>query len=107
VHTAPWPTAAELESLIADHSAATAQADELTYRWATEVLFDVRKQRSEAKQPLKVPITKVIVKADRASRERMPAVDADLRAALRVQAFELVDGDPREIIVEGYEAAQP
>ena len=30
-----------------------------TYEWATDVLFEVRKQRSEAKQPLKVPITKV------------------------------------------------
>ena len=32
--------------------------------WATEVLFEVRKQRSEAKQPLKVPITKVTVTAE-------------------------------------------
>ena len=36
------------------------------------VLFEVRKQRSEAKQPLKVPITKVTVKAERAQLDRMP-----------------------------------
>ena len=46
------------------------QADERAYEWATDVLFEVRKQRSEAKQPLKVPITKVTVKADRRSRRR-------------------------------------
>ncbi len=40
-----------------------AAGDERAYQWATEVLFEVRKQRSEAKQPLKVPITKVIVTA--------------------------------------------
>ena len=35
-------------------------ADERAYRWATDVLFEVRKQRSEAKQPLKVPISKMV-----------------------------------------------
>ena len=33
----------------------------------------------------------------------MPIVEADLRAALRVQAFEIVVGEPREILVAGYE----
>ena len=88
IHKAAWPTAEELTSLIADNRTETAQADQQTYDWATEVLFEVRKQRSEAKQPLKVPITKVTVKADAASIALMPIVEADLRAALRVQAFD-------------------
>jgi len=29
-------------------------------------------------------------------------VDADLRAALRVQTFEAAAGEPREIVVAGY-----
>jgi hypothetical protein len=62
----------------------------------------VRKQRSEAKQPLKVPITKVTVKAEAAAVALMPIVDADLRAALRVQTFEAAAGEPREIVVAGY-----
>jgi hypothetical protein len=33
----------------------------------------------------------------------MPVVDADLRAALRVQAFETAAGEPRQIVVTGYE----
>ena len=107
IHTAPWPAAGELEALVADSSDQAREADERVYEWATDVLFEVRKQRSEAKQPLKVPITKVTVKAERASIERMPIVEADLRAALRVQAFEASVGEPREIVVVGYEAIAP
>jgi valyl-tRNA synthetase len=107
IHQAAWPSAAELHALVADNAPQTAQTDERAYQWATDVLFDVRKQRSEAKQPLKVPITKVTVKADEASTALMPIVEADLRAALRVQAFETVVGEPREILVTGYEAGGP
>ena len=103
IHTSAWPTAEELTSLLADNSTETAQADQRTYRWATDVLFEVRKQRSEAKQPLKVPITNVSVKAEAAAVALMPVVEADLKAALRVQAFETTVGEPREMVVAGYE----
>jgi valyl-tRNA synthetase len=103
IHVAPWPRAAELESIVADNSEGAKQADSGAYEWATQVLFEVRKQRSEAKQPLRVPITSVAVRAERADLDRMALVEADLRAALRVQAFELAVGEPREILVRGYE----
>ena len=103
IHTSAWPTRAELEGLIADHSEATRHDDQAVYDWAIDVLFEVRKQRSEAKQPLKVPIASVTVKAEEAGIGRMPSVEADLRAALRVRAFELTVGEPREILVTGYE----
>src|SRR6185503_6707855 len=99
IHTAAWPAASELDALIADNSTETKQADQRTYKWATEVLFEVRKQRSEAKQPLKVPISKVTVKTDADAAALMPIVDADLKAALRVQAFETTVGEPRQILV--------
>jgi len=35
----------------------------------------------------------------------MPAVEADLKAALRVQVFDSGAGDPRSIVVAGYDAA--
>jgi valyl-tRNA synthetase len=103
IHQAAWPAVAEIEALVPDNSEATRQTDERAYRWATEILFEVRKQRSEAKQPLKVPITKVTVKAEATAVELMPLVEADLRAALRVRAFETSIGTPREIVVQGYE----
>jgi len=105
IHHAAWPTAQELESLIADTSAEARAADEAAYQWATDVLFEVRKQRSEAKQPLKVPITRVTIKAEPKQVALMSLLDADLRAALRVQQFETAAGEPREIVVTGYEAA--
>ena len=50
-----------------------------------------------------MPITRVIIQADQADVDRMPLVEADLRAALRVQAFETSVGEPLEIRVVGYE----
>jgi valyl-tRNA synthetase len=100
VHTAAWPQPGEIES-------ARHQDDQAAYEWATEVLFEVRKQRSEAKQPLKVPITKVAITAEPAALALMPHVEADLRSALRVQAFEVTSGEPRAILVAGYEAPAP
>jgi valyl-tRNA synthetase len=104
IHVAAWPASDELAPLVVDTSDAARQTDERSYQWATEVLFEVRKQRSEAKQPLKVPITKVTIKAGADVLALMPAVEADLRSALRVQTFETVVGEPRQIVVDGYEA---
>ena len=106
IHQARWPTSDELLSQLADNSEAARQADERAYQWATYLLFEVRKQRSEAKQPLKVPIAKVSVRAEAEAAAQMSIVEADLRAALRVKTFELSVGD-REVIVAGYEAAAP
>ena len=51
-----------------DDVARTRRRDRDVYTWATDVLFEVRKQRSEAKQPLKVPITKVTSPPNRRHR---------------------------------------
>ena len=89
--------------MVGDNSDAARKADERAYQWAADVMFEVRKQRSEAKQPLKVPIGKVTVTAEWAAVELMPIVEADLRSALRVKTFKTVVGEPREILVQGYE----
>ena len=107
IHVAAWPASDELAPLVVDTSDAARQTDERSYQWATEVLFEVRKQRSEAKQPLKVPITKVTITAGADALALMPAVEADLRSALRVQTFETLVGEPRQIVVDGYEAVTP
>jgi valyl-tRNA synthetase len=102
IHHARWPDAGEIESLIEDDSDAARVGDELAYQWATDVLFEVRKQRSEAKQPLKVPITTVTVRGAADQVRLMAIVEADLKSALRVQAFDVVVGEPRAIVVAGY-----
>jgi len=103
IHVAAWPAAEELLGLVADNSDETRVADERAYQWAIDMLFEVRKQRSEARQPLKARITRVVVKGPVEAVQLMPIVEADLRAALRVQAFAVSAGEPREIVVEGYE----
>jgi valyl-tRNA synthetase len=102
IHQAAWPAAEELTSLLGDDSEALHPADERAYKLATYLLFEVRKQRSEAKQPLKVPIEKVKFRAPESDILLLPIVEEDLRAALRVKAFEATIGEPREVLVSGY-----
>jgi len=102
IHRAAWPKAEELVSLVGDNSEATRELDQRAYQWATDVLFEVRKQRSEAKRPLKVPITSVSVQAHDTTVGLMPIVEADLRAALRVERFDVAVGEPQAIVVQGY-----
>jgi valyl-tRNA synthetase len=103
VHLAPWPSRLELEDLLTTGSAGSIQRDRDAYEWATEVLFEVRKDRSEAKQPMRVPITTVTIRATPDEVALMPLVEADLRSALRVQAFDTAVGESRLIRVEGYQ----
>ena len=104
IHTAAWPTAGELTSLLSDNSDATAQSDQAVYEFAQRVMFAVRKDRSEKKQPLKIPITKVTIRELQQLHVQFPSIEADLKSALRVNAFEVAAGD-HEIVVAGYEPA--
>src|SRR5262249_58044872 len=52
VHQAPWPTAAELESLMPAGADTEKLADQHTYEWAIDVLSGVRRQRSAVEPPL-------------------------------------------------------
>jgi hypothetical protein len=45
----------------------------------------------------------VTVKAESDRVQWMPMVEADLKSSLRVQAFDTTVGEPREIVVVGYE----
>jgi len=103
VHKAAWPTRGEIEALLPESAPERREADQQIYAWATEVLFEVRKQRSEAKMPLKVPITQVTITVDAASVALMPQVEADLKAALRVQQFVSAAGEPKSFVVAGYD----
>ena len=105
IHKSAWPTRAELDSLLAEGSSEYRQKDQKAYEWATDVLFEVRKQRSEARQPMRVPITMVSVRAEAEATALMPDVEPDLKSALRVLAFKTSTGEPRSIVVEGYEPA--
>ena len=84
VHRAPWPADDELAPLVRGVS----DDDQQKWSYAREVLGEVRKRRSEAKQPLKVPIVRAVI-ADAAARlAHLDAIEADLRAAVRIEAIE-------------------
>jgi valyl-tRNA synthetase len=103
IHLASWPTADELLSVLSDNGDTGRGFDARAYELATDVLLEVRKQRSTAKQSRAVPITRVTIQTSHTTLAVMPAVDADLRSALRVRSFEAMAGDPQTIVVEGYE----
>jgi valyl-tRNA synthetase len=105
IHAAAWPSRLELESVADDNSAETRRIDERAYDWATGILAEVRKNRSEAKQPLRVPISRVFVRADAETAALLPLVEADLKTALRVRTFEVAQSGHPGIDVEGYEQA--
>jgi len=58
-----------------------------TWSYAREVMAHVRRRRSEAKQPLKVPIVRALI-ADAPGRlGLLDAIEADLRSALRIDVI--------------------
>jgi valyl-tRNA synthetase len=87
IHLARWPTAGELLSVLSDNSDTSRESDARAYKLATDVLSEVRKQRSAAKQSRSVPISRVTIQASYTTLALMPVVDDDLRSALRVCSF--------------------
>jgi valyl-tRNA synthetase len=84
VHRALWPTRDELTAL----TGAVTEDDRQTWNYARQLLGEVRKRRSEAKQALKVPIVRAVI-ADAPERlAHLDSIDADLRSALRIDVIE-------------------
>ena len=83
IHRAPWPTPQELSSQAGDVTA----ADLAKWSYAREILTQVRRRRSEARQPLKVPIVNAVIADDPARLLQLDGLEADLRSALRIDAI--------------------
>jgi len=103
IHRAAWPTADELLAKLSDKHELTRELDARAYRLAMDVLIEMRKQRAAANQPLRIPITRITIQGQNSTLEVMPIIEADLRSAVRAQAFDAIIGDTQRIIVEGYE----
>ena len=84
IHRASWPSRLELTSRTGDVSDEDVEA----WSYACELLSELRKRRSDAKQPLKVPIVRAVI-ADAPERlRRLGAFEADLLSAARIGAIE-------------------
>ena len=96
IHRASWPAREELITLSGEVS-----GDEfLKWDYARELLGEVRKRRSEAKQSMKVPIVRAVI-ADAAERlAHLDTIEADLRSAGRIGTIERVTREPFEVNVE-------
>jgi valyl-tRNA synthetase len=95
VHRAPWPAAGELAQLAAPDPEAAA-ALEATIR----VLGEVRRAKSEAKRPLKVGITRAVVRETAETLARLDLGRVDLCAAANIQQLVLEAGDAFSLDVE-------
>jgi valyl-tRNA synthetase len=83
IHRASWPTGQELIAEIGNAE----EEDVATWSYAREVVAELRRRRSEAKQPLKVPISVAVI-ADAPERLRLlDAIETDLRSALRIDTI--------------------
>jgi valyl-tRNA synthetase len=77
VHLAPWP----------DPDPAAAGADRRPLEAASQVIAAVRRAKSQARLPLRTPVTRAVVTGPRAWLDAARAAEADLAAAGRVAAF--------------------
>src|SRR5688572_26664954 len=96
IHRASWPTESELTSIMRE----VTDDDREKWSYAREVLGELRKRRSEAKQPLKVPIVHAVI-ADTTTRlSHLDVVEADLRAAVRIDRIERRPADELSVEVQ-------
>jgi len=83
VHRASWPSRQELLS----QAGTVTESDIAEWSYARELLTEVRKRRSEAKQPLRVPIVKAVIADAPARLAQLDSVEADLRSAVRIDVI--------------------
>jgi valyl-tRNA synthetase len=96
VHHAAWPVPDELHAL-----SGTVTSDECRqWDYATQILGEVRKRRSEAKQSMKVPIVKAVIADTAANLAHLDAIEADLRSAGRIAVLERVSREALSVDVE-------
>jgi valyl-tRNA synthetase len=97
VHTAPWPSAADvLASGAIDEDDRAVDA----LQFAASVLGAIRKRKSEEQRPLKTSVARATIHAPAALLALLPDVEADLRASGLIQHLETASADALQVDVE-------
>jgi valyl-tRNA synthetase len=96
VHRAPWPARDEIIELAGE---ATPQ-ESRKWSYATVLLGEVRKRRSEAKQSMKVPIVRAVIADTSDNLAHLDTIEADLRSAGRIAFIERVPKGSLSVDVE-------
>ncbi len=95
VHRAPWPTPEEIEG----------QGDARVYVEASQVLGDIRRQKSVNGWKTKTPVNVVVI-ADAPTLALARQAEGDLRAAANASSFRFEQGDERSVRVEAAELVE-
>ncbi len=96
VHTATWPTEAEILAVAggADDRAV------LALQMAAQVLGDIRKKKSEEQRPLKTPVARIVIRAPEDKLELLPDIEQDLRASGQIQQIDTLVSEVLQVDVE-------
>jgi valyl-tRNA synthetase len=87
VHSAPWPTDAEVLHGIGNRHAEGAEL----YRRTTEVLAFIRKRKSERGLSAGAQLDRVVIRNNEGLEQRLSPVLSDLRAAVKADVVEFMD----------------
>jgi valyl-tRNA synthetase len=96
IHRAPWPMPEELARLAGE----VTPDEHRKWDYATVLLGEVRKRRSEAKQSMKVPIVRAVIADTSDNLVHLDAIEADLRSAGRIALLERVAQPTLSVDVE-------
>jgi valyl-tRNA synthetase len=96
IHRAPWPVREELTTLAGE----VTPDEHRKWDYATVLLGEVRKRRSEAKQSMKVPIVRAVIADTSDNLVHLDAIEADLRSAGRIALVERVAQPTLSVDVE-------
>ena len=92
VHHAPWPTLAELETI-------PAPQHDVTYLATLAVVEAVRKAKADANLSMAAPVAKVTLTAKDGVCTALQTTLDDIKAMLKIEETELVQGDSGEALV--------
>jgi valyl-tRNA synthetase len=102
IHRSDWPDDTSLRAL-------AGPGDDAVLTAGSAAIAAVRKAKSAARVPMKTQVPRLILTAGRADLDALAAAASDVRAAGRVAAIELRDGDkgePRHEVDTGAESSQ-
>ncbi len=103
VHRAPWPDAAELVAMASqadNRDLETVALEAVALEVTADVLREVRKAKSQARRPMRAPVTRVLVRDTAQRLSALALGEGDLLLAGSIEALELVEDPEFSVTVE-------
>jgi valyl-tRNA synthetase len=101
VHRAPWPDAGELATMAGVGGSGGGGADEdVALAVAADVLREVRKAKSQARSPMRAPVSRVLVRDTGSRLAALALGEDDLLAAGSIERLETAEGAELSVEVE-------